>query len=178
MTNGKKLLGVGIFTFLAVTAGSIAFEVSIQTSMESAAEPTEVASTTTTEIAPIQKPEAPVDPTLGEFPTFTRDETPEAPPTTQPPVVSVFVASSDNSSRWDQLAVCESGGNWGHSPVSGGFSGGIMFHIDTWLTNGGGQFAPDAYLATREQQITVAEKVLERSGWRAWPGCSQKFGWI
>jgi hypothetical protein len=84
----------------------------------------------------------------------------------------------DNGGRWDQLAQCESGGNWGYPPVSGGFSGGIMFHIGTWLANGGGEFAPDAYLASREQQITVAERVLAGSGWGAWPGCSRRFGWL
>lgn len=80
--------------------------------------------------------------------------------------------------RWDQLAVCESGGDWGYPPVAGGFSGGIMFHIGTWRAMGGLEFAADAYLATREEQIVVAERVLQVSGWGAWPGCSRKFGWI
>lgn len=80
--------------------------------------------------------------------------------------------------RWDQLAVCESGGDWSYPPVAGGFSGGIMFHIGTWRANGGLEFAADAYLASREQQIVIAERVLSQVGWRAWPGCSRKFGWI
>ena len=78
--------------------------------------------------------------------------------------------------RWDQLAQCESGGRWDYPPVSGGFSGGIMFHIGTWRAMGGEEFAPDAYLATRAQQIDIAERVLAVSGWGAWPGCSRKFG--
>ena len=41
---------------------------------------------------------------------------------------------------------------------------------------GGGEFAPDAYLASREQQIVVAERVLASQGWGAWPGCSSKLG--
>ena len=85
---------------------------------------------------------------------------------------------SSDTSRWDRLAQCESGGNWAYPPVSGGFSGGIMFHIGTWLANGGGEYAPDSYLATREQQIIVAERLLARSGWGQWPGCSRKFGWL
>jgi len=80
--------------------------------------------------------------------------------------------------KWDRLAVCESGGNWAYPPVTGGFSGGIMFHIGTWRAMGGEEFASDAYLASREQQIIVAEKVLATSGWKAWPGCSRKFGWL
>lgn len=87
-------------------------------------------------------------------------------------------APTSSSDRWDQLAQCESGGNWAYPPVTGGFSGGIMFHIGTWLANGGGDYAPDAYLASREEQIIVAERVLAASGWGAWPGCSRKYGWL
>jgi len=87
-------------------------------------------------------------------------------------------APTPSGDRWDQLAQCESGGNWSYPPVSGGFSGGLMFHIGTWRAMGGEEFAPDAYLATQEQQIVVAERVLAVSGWRAWPGCSRKFGWL
>lgn len=83
-----------------------------------------------------------------------------------------------DGSRWDQLAQCESGGNWAYPTVAGGFSGGLMFHEGTWNANGGQEYAPYAYMATREQQIEIAEKVLAGSGWRAWPGCSRKFGWL
>ena len=99
-----------------------------------------------------------------------------APKRTAPP--SNSWVSADGEGRWDQLAVCESGGNWSYPPISGGFSGGLMFYVGTWRANGGQEFAPDAHLATREQQIIVAERVLARSGWRAWPGCSRKFGWL
>ena len=85
---------------------------------------------------------------------------------------------SSDTSRWDQLAQCESGGRWDYPPVSGGFSGGIMFHIGTWRAMGGEEFAPDAYLATREQQIDIAERVLASSGWNAWPGCAHMNGWL
>lgn len=85
---------------------------------------------------------------------------------------------ASDASRWDQLAQCESGNRWDYPPVSGGFSGGLMFHIGTWHANGGLEYAPDAYLASREQQIDIAERVLASSGWRAWPGCSRKFGWL
>ena len=85
---------------------------------------------------------------------------------------------ASDASRWDQLAQCESSSRWDYPPVSGGFSGGLMFHIGTWRSNGGLEYAPDAYLASREQQIDIAEHVLANSGWRAWPGCSRKFGWL
>lgn len=86
-----------------------------------------------------------------------------------------------DGSRWDQLAQCESGGNWATN-TGNGFGGGLQFmhqsSYSTWLSFGGGEFAPHPWEASREQQIVVAEKVLASSGWRAWPGCSQKFGWL
>jgi hypothetical protein len=85
---------------------------------------------------------------------------------------------ASDASRWDQLAQCESSSRWDYPPVTGGFSGGLMFHIGTWRSNGGLEYAPDAYLASREQQIVVAERVLANSGFGAWPGCSRKFGWL
>ena len=109
------------------------------------------------------------------FPNTTTSTTRYTPPTV-PQYRNTEIESPSN--RWDQLAVCESSGNWSYPPVAGGFSGGIMFHIGTWRSMGGQEFAPDAYLASREQQIIVAERVLATSGWRAWPGCSRKFGWI
>lgn len=85
-------------------------------------------------------------------------------------------SSSVSGSVWDSLAQCETGGNWSHPTVSGGFSGGLMFHSATWNANGGQAYAATASGATREQQITVAERVLAQSGWGAWPGCSRKLG--
>jgi hypothetical protein len=85
-------------------------------------------------------------------------------------------SSSVDGSVWDRLAQCETGGNWSHPTVSGGFSGGLMFHYATWNANGGQAYAATASGATREQQITVAERILAASGWGAWPGCSIKLG--
>jgi resuscitation-promoting factor RpfB len=81
-----------------------------------------------------------------------------------------------SGSVWDRLAQCETGGNWAHPTVSGGYSGGLMFHYATWNANGGQAYAPTASGATREQQIVVAERILANSGWGAWPGCSRKLG--
>lgn len=89
--------------------------------------------------------------------------------TTTQPVVS-------EGSRWDQLAECESGGDWSIN-TGNGFSGGVQFLQSTWLAMGGGEFAPDAYLASKAEQIIVAERLVKVSGWGAWPGCTSKFGW-
>jgi hypothetical protein len=86
-----------------------------------------------------------------------------------------------DASRWDQLAQCETGGNWSAN-TGNGFGGGLQFmhqrSYSTWLSFGGGEFAPHPWEASREQQIDIAERVLASSGWRAWPGCSRKFGWL
>jgi hypothetical protein len=84
--------------------------------------------------------------------------------------------AASSGSVWDSVAQCETGGNWAHPTVSGGFSGGLMFYSGTWNANGGQAYAATASGATREQQIVVAERILANSGWGAWPGCSRKLG--
>jgi len=76
---------------------------------------------------------------------------------------------------WDQLAQCESGGDWSYNGPSG-FDGGLQFHPSTWTNSGGGEFAEYAWQASREQQIIVAERVLASSGWSAWPACASRLG--
>jgi len=76
---------------------------------------------------------------------------------------------------WDQLAMCESSGDWSAN-TGNGFIGGLQFLPQTWAAHGGSAFAPSAHLAPREQQIAVAERVLDSQGWRAWPACSAMLG--
>jgi LysM repeat protein len=92
-----------------------------------------------------------------------------------PFVVAAPAANAAADSTWDRLAQCESSGNWAIN-TGNGFSGGLQFTRSTWTAFGGGQFAPVAHQATREQQIVVAEKVLAGQGWGAWPACSKKIG--
>lgn len=177
MTNGKKLLGASILAFLAVTAGSVAF----------ASEPPSYKGVAVEETYQVQMYSSNYDEyyvyalVAEANDRFFREQARIESEKTQARQPNKSVTPNydpGDGSRWDQLAQCESGGNWAYPPVAGGFSGGIMFHIGTWRSNGGEEFAPDAYLATREQQIAVAERVLAGSGWRAWPGCSQRFGWL
>jgi pimeloyl-ACP methyl ester carboxylesterase len=79
-------------------------------------------------------------------------------------------ASAASDGEWDQVARCESGGDWAIN-TGNGYQGGLQFAPGTWSANGGGQYAPAAYLATREQQIAVAERLLARQGRGAWPVC-------
>jgi uncharacterized protein YabE (DUF348 family) len=80
-----------------------------------------------------------------------------------------------NGGVWDAIAQCESGGNWSIN-TGNGYSGGLQFAPGTWTGHGGGQYAPSANLATREQQIAIAEKVRASQGWGAWPACTSKLG--
>lgn len=84
-------------------------------------------------------------------------------------------ASAAPDSDWDRLAQCEAGGNWSIN-TGNGFSGGLQFTQQTWTGHGGGEFAPTAAQASREQQIVVAERVLASQGWGAWPACSASLG--
>jgi hypothetical protein len=79
-------------------------------------------------------------------------------------------ASAASDGEWDQVARCESGGDWAIN-TGNGYQGGLQFAPGTWSANGGGQYAPAAYLATREQQIAVAERLLARQGRGTWPVC-------
>ena len=83
--------------------------------------------------------------------------------------------SVSNGSVWDQLVQCEATGNWAIN-TGNGFYGGLQFTQQTWEGFGGTQYAPRADLASREQQIAVAEKVQAAQGWGAWPACTSKMG--
>src|SRR3954453_22966520 len=79
-------------------------------------------------------------------------------------------AAAATDTEWDQVARCESGGNWGIN-TGNGFYGGVQFAAGTWASHGGSQYAPSAQLATKDQQIAVAERVLATQGRGAWPVC-------
>ena len=81
-------------------------------------------------------------------------------------------ANAAPDSTWDQLAECESGGDWSIN-TGNGYEGGLQFNPQTWQAHGGSGSASDA---SREEQIAVAENVLDNQGWGAWPSCSQQIG--
>ena len=76
---------------------------------------------------------------------------------------------------WDAVAQCESTGNWTIN-TGNGFYGGLQFTQSTWAAYGGTSYASRADLASREQQIAVAQRVLAGQGPGAWPVCSVKAG--
>jgi resuscitation-promoting factor RpfB len=75
---------------------------------------------------------------------------------------------------WDRIAACETGGNWGF--IGPSFSGGLGFYNGTWDAYGGRKYAPNAGLATREQQILVAMEIQRKVGVGGW-GCAHKLGY-
>jgi resuscitation-promoting factor RpfB len=89
------------------------------------------------------------------------------PGTEVPPVI--------NGAQWDSLSRCEAGGNWAIN-TGNGFYGGVQFDQNTWERQGGLRYAPRADLATREEQIAIAEVTRARQGWGAWPVCSGRIG--
>ncbi len=80
-----------------------------------------------------------------------------------------------NGHVWDALAGCESGGNWAIN-TGNGYYGGVQFDQNTWERQGGLRYAQRADLATREEQIAIAEVTRARQGWGAWPTCSARLG--
>ena len=75
-----------------------------------------------------------------------------------------------NAAMWDRIAQCESGGNWSIN-TGNGYYGGLQFATSSWLANGGDDFASRADLASRAEQITVANRYYAKSGLGPW-GCA------
>ncbi|MBB4894792.1 LysM repeat protein [Streptomyces olivoverticillatus] len=85
----------------------------------------------------------------------------------------LMVATSANAAsvdQWDKVAQCESSGDW-HINTGNGYYGGLQFSQSSWAAAGGTAYAPRADLATKGQQIAVAEKLLAMQGPGAW-GCA------
>jgi resuscitation-promoting factor RpfA len=91
------------------------------------------------------------------------------------PFAMTSPAQAATSNTWERLAGCESGGNW-HINTGNGYFGGLQFADGTWDGNGGDKYAPRADLATKTEQMLVAEKVLDARGWSPWPACSSRLG--
>ncbi|MFD6832016.1 peptidase [Streptomyces sp. TSRI0384-2] len=91
------------------------------------------------------------------------------------PLVAAGTADAASADTWAKVAACESSGDWSVN-TGNGYYGGLQFKQSTWEAYGGSAYAGRADLATKDQQIAVAEKVLDGQGPGAWPACSQKAG--
>lgn len=93
------------------------------------------------------------------------------------PVTPTYSSSTTNytsgdGSVWDQIAACESGGNWAIN-TGNGFYGGLQFTMGSWAATGGSGNPADA---SRDEQIARGQILQSRQGWGAWPACSAKLG--
>ncbi|MFI0926291.1 transglycosylase family protein [Streptomyces sp. NPDC021012] len=86
------------------------------------------------------------------------------------PLLATGSASAADAATWDRVAECESGGQWSAN-FGNGMYGGLQFTQDSWERNGGLAYAPSPDLASRAQQIAVAEKALDR-GSDEWATCA------
>ena len=82
-------------------------------------------------------------------------------------LAAALPANAATDATWNRVAQCESSGNW-HINTGNGYYGGLQFKQSTWVAYGGLKYAPRADLATKAQQIAVAERTLAGQGWRAW----------
>lgn len=89
------------------------------------------------------------------------------------PTVTYYGTKADP--MWDRIALCETGSNWGL--VGEEYSGGLGIYNRTWDGWGGRDFASNAGLATREEQIIVAERIKADVGISAW-GCARIMGYV
>lgn len=92
-----------------------------------------------------------------------------------PPPKPASLSCAKDNWPWGCVAQCESGGDWDINTGNGHY-GGLQFSQSTWESFGGLKFAPRADLATRDEQITIAVKVVAVQGWGAWPQCSRRYG--
>lgn len=83
-----------------------------------------------------------------------------------------IAATPASATNWDAIAQCESSGNWSTN-TGNGYYGGLQFSQSTWRAYGGTGSPANA---SREQQIAVAERVLQGQGIGAWPHCGKKGG--
>jgi LysM repeat protein len=91
------------------------------------------------------------------------------------PLIGAGAAEAADVDTWNKVAACESTNNWNIN-TGNGYYGGLQFTQSTWEAYGGTRYAPRADLATKDQQIAVAEKVLDGQGPGAWPVCSERAG--
>lgn len=83
------------------------------------------------------------------------------------PLMGATNASAASVETWDAVAQCESGGNWSIN-TGNGYYGGLQFSQSSWAAAGGTQYAARADLASKDQQIATAEKLLDLQGPGAW----------
>ncbi|MET9542686.1 transglycosylase family protein [Streptomyces sp. NPDC006553] len=91
------------------------------------------------------------------------------------PFIGAGTVQAASLDVWEKVASCESTSNW-HINTGNGYFGGLQFSQSTWEAYGGTHYAPRADLASKDQQIAIAERVLKGQGPGAWPSCGPGAG--
>ncbi|WP_308354911.1 transglycosylase family protein [Streptomyces sp. Je 1-79] len=86
------------------------------------------------------------------------------------PLLGAGSASAADAATWDRVAECESGGLWS-AHFGNGLYGGLQFTQESWERHGGLAYATSADLASRAQQIAVAERAFA-AGDKQWATCA------
>lgn len=86
--------------------------------------------------------------------------------------VYVEPVSAVDNEVWEQLAACESKGNWSIN-TGNGYYGGLQFSEGAWISVGGSGFAHEA---SREEQISRGKILQAARGWGVWGLCAKKLG--
>ncbi|AXE86447.1 transglycosylase family protein [Streptomyces sp. Go-475] len=86
------------------------------------------------------------------------------------PLLGASGASAADGTTWDRVADCETGGAWSQNNGNG-YYGGLALSQEDWENYGGLDYAASADLASRSQQISVAERILADQGVGAWRTC-------
>ncbi|ELS53872.1 transglycosylase family protein [Streptomyces viridochromogenes] len=87
------------------------------------------------------------------------------------PLLGATGASAADGTVWDKVAECESGGSWS-ADTGNGHHGGLQLTQDEWERYGGLDYASSPDLASRSQQISVAQKLLAAQGTAPWGTCA------
>jgi resuscitation-promoting factor RpfB len=94
-------------------------------------------------------------------------------PAPEPVAEPTPIDTSVDGGVWDQLAECESGGNWSIN-TGNGYYGGLQFSLGTWQAYGGSGYPHEN---SKAEQIRIATKVRDaRGGYGDWPACAAKLG--
>ncbi|MFE6782467.1 transglycosylase family protein [Streptomyces sp. NPDC057680] len=91
------------------------------------------------------------------------------------PLIGAGTVHAASLDVWEKVASCESTSHW-HINTGNGYFGGLQFSQSTWEAYGGTHYAPRADLASKDQQIAIAERVLKGQGPGAWPSCGPAAG--
>ncbi|WP_344437745.1 transglycosylase family protein [Streptomyces luteosporeus] len=91
------------------------------------------------------------------------------------PLLAATSATAADAGTWDKVAQCESGGMWSANQGNG-FFGGLQITQELWEQYGGISYAPRPDLASRSQQIAIAESILKSQGAGPWTSCGERAG--